>query len=106
VTGDLTIKDVAKEIIVTIAKPQGVLIDNRDDEFVIFKGSYTLDRKEYNVLGKRWDQVKAGIASLSNEVTVQFSLLGKQIKKGNLSNWLRNPRSPQHHIYNSYNEEG
>lgn len=106
VTGDLTIKDVTKSITVEIVKPLGVLKDNRDDHQVIFVGSYTLNRKEFHVMGKRWDQVKEGIASLSDEVTVEFSLLGKQIKAANFSNWLRSPRSPQHHIYKAYNTNG
>ncbi|MDW3192454.1 MAG: YceI family protein [Cytophagales bacterium] len=106
VTGDLTIKDVTQSIELKMKKPLGVLKDNRDDLQVIFEGSYSLNRKAYHVMGKRWDQVKEGIASLSDEVTVEFSLLGKQIKAGNFSNWLRNPRSPQHHIYQAYNQGG
>ena len=106
VAGDLTIKDVTQSIELEMTKPMGVLKDTRDDHQVIFKGAYTLDRKAYHVMGKRWDRVKEGIASLSDEVTVEFSLLGKQIKAANFSNWLRNPRSPQHHIYQAYNEGG
>ncbi len=106
VTGDLTIKDVTKTIELKMPRPSGVLKDNRDDLQVIFDSSYELNRKEYHVMGKRWDQVKEGIASLSDQVTVEFSLLGKQIKAGNFSNWLRNPRNPQHHIYQAYNQGG
>lgn len=106
VTGDLTIKDVTKTIELKMNKPLGILKDNRDDLQVIFESSHELNRKEYHVMGKRWDQVKEGIASLSDQVTVEFSLLGKQIKAGNFSNWLRNPRSPQHHIYHAYNQGG
>lgn len=106
VTGDLTIKDVTKSIELKMNKPLGVLKDNRDDLQVIFESNHSLNRKKYHVMGKRWDQVKEGIASLSDQVTVEFSLLGKQIKAGNFTNWLRNPRNPRHHIYQAYNQGG
>ncbi len=105
-TGDLTLKDVTKEITMELAKPIGVVKDGRGDDQVIFFGSYTLNRRDYNVISSRWDKAKAELAALSEEVEIEFSILGKQIKQRNFSNWLRNPRSPQHHIYQAYNDSG
>lgn len=105
VTGKLTIRDVTKEIKLSLMKPTKIE-DLRGDQQVIFSGTYTLNRKEYNVLGKRWDQVKEGIVALSDEVEIEFSLLGKQILKDNFKNWLRNPDSHQHKIHKAYEDGG
>lgn len=105
VTGDLTIKETTKRIEFTIPGPLSV-VDMRGDDQVIFTGEYTLNRKEYGVMGKNWSQVKEGIVALSDEVTIEFSLLGKQINEGNFSNFLRNPKSPPGAVYAAYKEAG
>lgn len=106
VTGDLTIKETTKRISFDIAPAQGIITDMRDDYQVIFTGETTINRKEYGVMGKNWSQVKEGIAALSDEIRIEFSLLGKQINEGNFSNFLRNPKSPHGSIYAAYKNEG
>ncbi len=106
VVGDLTIKETTMEIQFLMPRPLGVIKDIRGDHQVIFTGSYALNRKEYGVMGKNWSQVKEGIAALSDEVTIEFSLLGKQMKADNFSNFLRNPQRPSGAIYASYQEGG
>ncbi|MEM9720040.1 MAG: YceI family protein [Bacteroidota bacterium] len=106
VTGDLSIKETTKEISFPIAPPMGVLQDIRKDDQVIFVGEYTLNRKEYGVMGKNWSQVKEGIAALSDEVTIEFSLLGKQINESNFANFLRNTEAPHGSIYAAYKAGG
>ncbi|MEM9260802.1 MAG: YceI family protein [Bacteroidota bacterium] len=105
VTGDLTIKETTKRIEFELPAPVSV-VDMRGDDQVIFTGEYTLNRKEYGVMGKNWSQVKEGIVALSDEVTIEFSLLGKQINEGNFSNFLRNPKSPPGAVYAAYKEGG
>lgn len=106
VTGDLTIKETTKRISFPIAPAQGIIKDIRGDDQVIFVGEHTINRKEYGVMGKNWSQVKEGIAALADEVTIEFSLLGKQINEGNFKNFLRNPKSPQGSMYVAYQEGG
>ena len=106
VVGDLTIKETTKSIEFSIPFPQGVIHDIRGDDQVIFTGSYALNRKEYGVMGKNWSQVKEGIAALADEVTIEFSLLGKQMNAENFSNFLRNPDRPPGAIYAAYQEGG
>ncbi|MEO0337791.1 MAG: YceI family protein [Bacteroidota bacterium] len=106
VEGALTVKETTKDISFMIAPAVGVIKDIRGDHQVIFTGSYTLNRKEYGVMGKNWSQVKEGIAALSDEVTINFSLLGKQVKEANFKNFLRNPKSPPGAIYVAYQDGG
>ncbi len=106
VEGALTVKETTKNISFMIAPAVGVIKDIRGDHQVIFTGSYTLNRKEYGVMGKNWSQVKEGIAALSDEVTINFSLLGKQIKEANFKNFLRNPKSPPGALHVAYQEGG
>ncbi len=104
--GDLSIKDVTKEIVIKMNPPSGILTDIRGDKQVIFSGKYTLDRSEYNVEGKRWSQMKEGIMGVANEVTIEFSMLGKQIQKENFSNWVRNEERPPGRLYAAYKSGG
>lgn len=106
VTGDLTIKETTKRISFNIAPAVGIITDIRGDYQVIFTGEHTINRKEYGVMGKNWSQVKEGIAALADEVSIEFSLLGKQINEGNFKNFLRNPKSPQGSIYAAYQSDG
>lgn len=106
VKGNLTVKETTKSISFLIAPAVGVIEDMRGDHQVIFTGSYTLNRKEYGVMGDNWSQVKEGIVALSDEVKVSFSLLGKQIKEDNFKNFLRNENRPPGAIYAAYKTEG
>lgn len=100
IIGDLTIKAETKQVEIPMQPVIGVIRDIRGDDQVIFKGSYTLNRKEYGVMGKNWSQIKEGIAALSDEITIEFSILGKRINESNLSNFLRNKEKG--HVQHSF----
>lgn len=106
VKGNLTARDVTKEVELQLAPASGVLTDIRGDAQVIFSGSYTFDRTEYGIAGERWSAVKEGIAGVAKEVTVDFSMLGKQIRKANYSNWVRNEERPPGRLYAAYKRGG
>jgi polyisoprenoid-binding protein YceI len=105
-TGDITIKAVTKEIVLRIERPSGVLKDARKDYQVIFTGSAKLDRTEFGVEGKNWSAVKEGITAVANEVTIEFSILGKQVKVSNYSNRFKNDQSPHAKVYWIMKEQG
>lgn len=86
VTGDLTIRDVTKEVTLHMDPPSGVLKDVRGDAQVIFTGVTSLNRNDFGVEGKRWSAVKEGITAVDSEVKIEFSILGKQLKAANFSN--------------------
>jgi polyisoprenoid-binding protein YceI len=104
--GDLTIKGVTKEVTINLDPPSGVLKDVRQDHQVIFTGSAKLDRTEYGVEGKNWSAVKEGITAVGNEVTIDFSMLGKQVKAPNFTNRVKNPDSPTGKIYKATKDSG
>jgi len=105
-TGDLTIKGVTKEVVLKMENPSAVMKDVRQDLQVIFAGSTTLDRTTYGVEGKNWSGIKEGITAVANEVTIDFSILGKQPQAPNWANRLRNQDSPQAKIYKVIQEQG
>jgi polyisoprenoid-binding protein YceI len=105
-TGQLTIKDITREITMKMAPPSGVLKDVRADAQVIFTGTTVLDRAQYGVEGKNWSAVKEGITAVSNEVAIDFSILGKQIKIANFTNWVRNEEEPAGKIYKIVRDQG
>lgn len=104
--GDLTIKGVTREIVLKMEPPSGVIKDVRQDHQVIFTGSTTLDRTVYGVEGKNWSAVKEGMTAVGNDVTIDFSILGKQVKAANWTNRVRNEESPQGKIYKVVREQG
>ena len=106
VVGDLTIKDVTKEVIVTMNPASGVLKDTRGDSQVIFTGNLTIDRKEYGVAGERWSKIKENIAGVGSNVDIEISILGKRMNARNLSGWFRNEERAHSKIYQAYNESG
>lgn len=106
VTGNLTIKDVTKEVTIDMDKGSGILKDTRGDSQVIFTGEFGLNRKDYGVEGERWSALKEGITAVSSEVTIEVSLLGKKINKSNAQNFVRNPDSPPGKLYTIANEQG
>jgi polyisoprenoid-binding protein YceI len=105
-TGDLTIKGVTKEIMLKMEPPSAVMKDVRQDLQVIFTGMTTLDRTEYGVEGKNWSAVKEGMTAVGNDVTIEFSVLGKQVKAANWTNRVKNEESPQGKIYKAIKEQG
>jgi len=105
VKGNLTIKDVTKEVQFSM-KSSGLLKDVRGDHQVIFTGTIVLNRKDYGVQGDRWSRIKEGITAVSEEVKIDLSILGKRVQEANFSNWVRNPESPQGSLYIVYKEEG
>lgn len=106
IEGLLTIKDVTKSVTLNMSKGSGVLKDVRGDAQIIFTGNLTIDRTEYNVAGERWSQLKEGITAVENEVQIELSILGKQIKEANFRNWVRNPESPQGKIFQAIKSDG
>jgi polyisoprenoid-binding protein YceI len=104
--GDLTIKGLTKEVAINLDAPSGVLKDVRQDDQVIFTGSTTLDRTHYGVEGKNWSAVKEGITAVGNEVIIDFSILGKQVKLANFTNRVRNPESPNGKVYKAFKDQG
>ena len=106
VIGELTIKDITKTVTINMEPPSGVLQDGRGDAQIIFNGSLTIDRDEFGVEGKNWSKVKEGITAVSKEVHIELTILGKQIKKENFQNWVRNPERPQGKLYQVANTEG
>jgi polyisoprenoid-binding protein YceI len=104
--GDLTIKGVMKEVTLKMEPATAVMKDVRQDMQVVFTGSTTLDRTEYGVEGKNWSAVKEGMTAVGNEVTIEFSVLGKQVKAANWTNRVKNEESPQGKIYKAIKEQG
>jgi polyisoprenoid-binding protein YceI len=99
VTGDLTMKDVTKEIVVHMGKASGVLKDIRNDAQVILTGTTRINRIDFGVEGKNWSGIKEGITAVENDIDVEISLLAKQIKKDNFKNWVSNPETAPTMIY-------
>ncbi len=99
VIGDLTIKDVTKEVRIKMEGSSGVQKDIRDDTQIIFTGSTTIDRKVFGVMGENWSRVKEGMTAVAAEVEIELSILGKQINAPNFRNWVRNVEMPQGKIY-------
>lgn len=104
--GDLTIKNVTKEVTLDLDPPSGVLKDVRQDHQVIFTGTTSLDRTHYGVEGKNWSGIKEGITAVGDEVTINFSILGKQVKAPNFVNRFKNPESITGKIYKSVKDQG
>ena len=104
--GDLTIKAVTKEVSLHLDPASGVLKDIRGDAQVIFTGKTSINRAEYGVEGKNWSAVKEGITAVDNEVSIEFSILGKQQKTANLSNRLKNDQWPAGKVYKMFREQG
>jgi polyisoprenoid-binding protein YceI len=106
VTGDLTLKGVTKEIILHMDPASGVLKDVRGDAQVIFTGTTSLDRTEFGVEGKNWSAVKEGVAGVGSEVKIEFSVLGKQLKAPNFSNWVKDEQQPAGKLYKIAKTQG
>src|SRR5579859_6793328 len=105
-TGDLTIRDVIGEVVLHLDPPSGVLKDVRGDAQVIFTGTTAINRNDFGVEGKRWSAVKEGITAVDSEVKIEFSILGKQLKASNFSNWVRDDQKPAGKLYKMIKEQG
>ncbi|MEM7105468.1 MAG: YceI family protein [Bacteroidota bacterium] len=106
IIGDFTLKAITKEITINMNAPIGVLEDIRGDAQIIFTGNTSISRSEFGVEGKRWSAVKDGIAGVSDEVSIEISMLGKQIKEDNFRNWVRNESRPPGKVYKAIAENG
>jgi len=106
VVGDLTIRDVTREVTINMNPPSGVLADIRGDSQVIFTGNLTIDRTDYGVAGERWSKIKENIAGVGNYVDIEISILGKRMNAGNLSGWFRNEERAHSKIYKAFNDSG
>ena len=106
VTGDLHLKGQTQSITVKLNPVIGVMQDTRGDDQVIFSGSHVLSRKSFGIEGRGWSAVKEGLASLSDEVEIEFSFLAKQINLNNATNFVRNTERPPGKMYQAYKENG
>lgn len=106
VVGELTIRDVTKEVRIVMDEFSGVIADIRDDTQVIFVGHTTIRRKEFGVKGDRWSRVKEGITGVADEVEIELTVLGKQINEPNSRNFVRNTERPPGRIYKAITENG
>ncbi|HEV8537421.1 MAG TPA: YceI family protein [Bacteroidota bacterium] len=106
IVGDLTIRDVSKEVTLTMDYCSGVQKDIRGDDQVIFNGSTVINRKDFGVRGENWSAVKEGITAVETDVGIELTILGKQIKSENFKNRLSDPESPQAKIYSTITQGG
>jgi len=97
--GDLTIREVTKEVAIHVVYASGVQKDVRGDSQIIFTGSVTIDRKEFGEKGARWSAVKEGITAVASDVEIELSVLGKQLNAPNFKNRVSNAETPQGKIY-------
>jgi polyisoprenoid-binding protein YceI len=106
VTGELTIKGITRDVVIHMNKPSGVVKDARSDAQVILTGTTSIKRSDFNVEGKNWSGVKEGITAVEDNVDLEFSLLGKQIKKDNFRFWVSNLEKPPGKLYALARDKG
>lgn len=106
VIGDLTIKGTTKEVVLQLDKPSGILKDVRKDDQIIVTGTTRINRIDFGVMGKNWSAVKEGMTAVENDVDIEFSILGKQIKRDNFTNWVSSPDQPPGKLYKIATEQG
>lgn len=104
--GELTIRDVTREIRIEMEEFSGVMQDIREDIQVIFVGHTEIDRTEFGVKGERWSKVKEGIAGVDSKVEIELTVLGKQIKERNYRNRIKNQARPQGKVYAAVASDG
>jgi len=97
--GDLTIRDVTREVRLVMDEFSGAIQDVRADTQVIFVGRAEIDRKEFGVMGDRWSQVKEGIVGVDSMVEIELTVLGKRINAPNFRNRIRNQERPAGKVY-------
>lgn len=106
IIGNLTIKDITKEVVVKMNPPSGILKDIRGDSQVILTGETIIDRTDFGVAGKRWSAVKEGITAVAKEIEIEVSILGKQKNLSNLKNLVKNYTRPSGKIYTIISSKG
>ena len=104
--GDLTIKNVTKEIALIMDPASVVLKDIRDDTQVIFTGILKINRKEFGVSGDNWSRIKEGIAGVGSMAEIELTILGKRSNAPNFRGWVRNIETPHGRIYKTVLENG
>jgi polyisoprenoid-binding protein YceI len=97
--GELTIRDVTREVRIKMDEFSGLMKDIRADTQVIFVGHTVIDRKEFGVEGERWSKVKEGITGVDSKVEIELTVLAKQINEQNYRNRVRDQERPQGRIY-------
>ena len=102
--GDLTIKDVTKEVQLKMDYCSGRQKDARGDTQVVFTGGTTINRKDFGVKGDNWSRIKEGITAVAFDVEIELSILGVQINAPNFTNWVDDPNTPHGKIYKIVNE--
>ena len=105
-TGQLTIKDVTKEITIYLDQPSGILKDSRSDLQVIFTGRTEINRTDFGVAGERWSKIKEGITAVAEEVQIELSVLGKKYQEKNLAGFVQNPERPPGELMQAYSTGG
>ena len=104
--GNLSLKNVTKEVALHIETTSEIIKDIRGDHQVIFTGRATFNRLDFNVEGKNWSRIKEGITGVSQEVEIEFSIIGKQIQKENFSNFVGGEKRPTGKIYKMIKDSG
>lgn len=106
VIGDLTIRDVTREVRLVMDDFSGLIKDTRADSQVIFVGHTTIRRKEFGVMGDRWSKVREGITGVADEVEIELTILGKQINEPNSRSFVRNTERPPGKVYKAISDNG
>lgn len=106
VVGDLTIRDVTREVRIVMDEFSGVMRDIRDDTQLVFVGHTSISRKEFGVMGDRWSKVKAGITGVADDVEIELTVLAKRVNEPNLRNFVRDPERPPGRVYRAISEDG
>ncbi len=104
--GDLTIKNVTKEVQLKMEACSGVKKDARKDTQIVFTGGTKINRKDFGIEGEKWSKVKEGITAVDSDVDIELSILGKQINAPNFTNWVNDIETPEGKIYKLMNESG
>ena len=104
--GDLTMRDITNEVVLEMHENSGILNDTRGDNQIIFTGSTVVNRNDFGIKGERWSKMKEGIAAVADEVEIELTVLGKQIKMANYRNWVRDTNKPRGRIYKTISESG
>src|SRR3979490_112302 len=99
-------RGITKIIAVSLDKPSGVVKEGRGVSQVIFTGSLKLNRRDFGIEGKNWDGFKEGVIGVSDEVSIEVTILGKRINESNFGNWVSDINSPHGKIYDLAKSKG
>jgi len=105
IIGNLTVKDVTKEVTFKMNPASGVLQDIRGDSQVILSGEINISRAAFGIVGERWSKIKEGITGVADEVKIEVSILGKQINLSNQKNRVRDETRFPGKIYKAISNE-